>query len=196
MVHGDASATTLSPRTQCTARTWPPHTGFIHYCPPLLYPQLTILINSFIGLAITAVYKYADAVMKTLASCFAAAALVYLSAAFFSAPLTLTTVAGSTIVFLSTYVYFAHALTSAPAPAPTPAPAAASNQQQSGLALSDSDNEGTDGAVAPKEDAVLVANAAPQKPATVGVGCAPGILLRSVKLFGAVGAVLLVVALF
>ncbi len=69
-------------------------------------PAIIILtLNALMGLAINLVYKWANAVVKTVASCVSMAVLVFLSAFLFRAPLTVHTVSGSSVVILATYVY-------------------------------------------------------------------------------------------
>ncbi|KAJ3093250.1 hypothetical protein HDU96_002455 [Phlyctochytrium bullatum] len=65
-----------------------------------------VLCNSLIGIAITYVYKYADAIVKTIAQTISTAILLVLSAVFFGAQLGMMQCAGVMIVFVSTYFYF------------------------------------------------------------------------------------------
>ncbi|KAI8586028.1 nucleotide-sugar transporter-domain-containing protein [Geranomyces variabilis] len=76
---------------------------------------VVILLNSCIGVAITFVYKYADAVIKSIAGSVTTALLVVLSAILFGAKITVLTGTGSLIIFISTYIYMVHA----PIPAAT-----------------------------------------------------------------------------
>jgi hypothetical protein len=64
-----------------------------------------ITLNAVMGLVINAVYKYSNAVVKTVASCFAMAILVFLSAWIFGAPFTIHTVSGALVVMVATYIY-------------------------------------------------------------------------------------------
>lgn len=66
---------------------------------------IILSLNALMGLAINLVYKWANAVVKTVASCVSMAVLVFLSAFLFRAPLTVHTVSGSSVVILATYVY-------------------------------------------------------------------------------------------
>ncbi|KAH8764790.1 UDP-galactose transporter [Hyaloscypha finlandica] len=66
---------------------------------------LVILSNVFIGLAITAVYKYADAVIKCLATAVATGILLFLSPAISGTSMTPLTVPGGLIVFISSWLY-------------------------------------------------------------------------------------------
>jgi hypothetical protein len=62
--------------------------------------------NSAIGLAITAVYKYADVLVKTFSQACASCILMILNAYWYSIPLTLPKVLGGIIVFISAYTFF------------------------------------------------------------------------------------------
>jgi drug/metabolite transporter (DMT)-like permease len=64
-----------------------------------------ITINSFIGLAITAVYKYTDAVMKCMAQSISSSILLFFSMLFFGIQLRLVALAGCFEIFLGTYIY-------------------------------------------------------------------------------------------
>ncbi|KAJ3161110.1 hypothetical protein HDU86_007731 [Geranomyces michiganensis] len=64
-----------------------------------------VLLNAFIGIAITYVYKYADAVVKSIAGSVTTGLLVILSAVLFGARVTILTGTGSLIIFTSTYIY-------------------------------------------------------------------------------------------
>ncbi|PMD62276.1 uncharacterized protein K444DRAFT_627235 [Hyaloscypha bicolor E] len=66
---------------------------------------LVILSNVFIGLAITAVYKYADAVIKCLATAVATGILLFLSPAISGTSMTPLAVPGGLIVFISSWLY-------------------------------------------------------------------------------------------
>jgi len=68
---------------------------------------LITIINCFMGLAINWVYTFSNAIVKSVASCFSTALLVFLSSVFFDVPLTMQTVIGSSVVVLSTCVYMA-----------------------------------------------------------------------------------------
>ncbi|KAJ3158350.1 hypothetical protein HK101_001322 [Irineochytrium annulatum] len=65
-----------------------------------------VLCNCLIGIAITAVYKYADAVIKTIAQTCSTSILIFISFLFFGATINLLTVTGVITIFLATYVYF------------------------------------------------------------------------------------------
>ncbi|CAJ2502194.1 Uu.00g095880.m01.CDS01 [Anthostomella pinea] len=66
---------------------------------------LVIASNVLIGLAITAVYKYADVVIKCLATGITTALLVYFSSLLFGLPLTPVAIVGTIIIFLSSWTY-------------------------------------------------------------------------------------------
>jgi len=85
------------------------------------YPSsLTVLLcNSLIGIAVVAVYKYADAVVKTFASACSTAVLFIIGAVFFGVSLNVVVMAGCVCIFTATHLY------SANPPAPLLAGAAA-----------------------------------------------------------------------
>mmetsp|Transcript_980 Transcript_980/g.1711 ORF Transcript_980/g.1711 Transcript_980/m.1711 type:complete len:360 (-) Transcript_980:121-1200(-) len=64
-----------------------------------------IFLNSSIGLAVNAVYKYGDAVLKTFAQPVCSSWLVFLSWALFGMELDKVKIAGAVIVTLATYMY-------------------------------------------------------------------------------------------
>ena len=66
---------------------------------------LCLLCNSLIGLAVTAVYKYADAVIKTMASAVSTGVLFFISAFFFGVPINVVVVAGTVSIFIATHLY-------------------------------------------------------------------------------------------
>ncbi|PHH81140.1 hypothetical protein CDD82_1283 [Ophiocordyceps australis] len=66
---------------------------------------LVILSNIFIGLAITSVYKYADAVVKCFATAAATGILLYLSPIIFGAELGSFVMIGTLIVFIASWLY-------------------------------------------------------------------------------------------
>jgi len=65
-----------------------------------------ILCNSVLGLIITAVYKYADAIVKTFATATATAALLFINTALFNIRASLIMYLGTFVVFIATYIYF------------------------------------------------------------------------------------------
>lgn len=76
------------------------------------YVIILLILNSFVGIAITAIYKYGDAVLKTLTGPLSSAILVYLSYAFFDMSLDLVKAAGAAVVVVDTLLYLS--LPSAP----------------------------------------------------------------------------------
>ena len=66
-----------------------------------------ILCNSVIGIVITAVYKYADAVIKTFSTACATAALLFINLFFFHTETNINAFLGSAVVFIAAYIYFA-----------------------------------------------------------------------------------------
>ncbi|KAE8451413.1 hypothetical protein EG329_004042 [Mollisiaceae sp. DMI_Dod_QoI] len=66
---------------------------------------LVIISNVFMGIAITAVYKYANAVVKCLASAVATGILLYLSPILFGTAMSPLTIPGGLIVFISSWLY-------------------------------------------------------------------------------------------
>jgi len=79
-----------------------------------------VLVNALIGIAITAVYKYADAVTKCIATDMTAVLLCILSSIFFELQASVTMWCGVVVVCFAVH----HYTSAAPAP-PAPAPAAA-----------------------------------------------------------------------
>ena len=69
-----------------------------------IFAIVIIFINAMMGLAINFIYKIFNAVVKTLASCFSMAVLVFISAAFFRVSYTLHTLAGAVVVIVSTFI--------------------------------------------------------------------------------------------
>ncbi|KAH8814816.1 UDP-galactose transporter [Xylogone sp. PMI_703] len=66
---------------------------------------MVIISNIFIGLAMTAVYKYADAVIKCFATAVSTGILLYLSPIFFNAKLSFLTLPGTIVVFIASWLY-------------------------------------------------------------------------------------------
>ena len=64
-----------------------------------------VLVNACFGVTVTAVYKYADAVMKTLASAVTTVVMMVASAAFFGMRPTATNVAGCITVVIAVALY-------------------------------------------------------------------------------------------
>ena len=90
-----------------------------------------VACNSVLGLVITAVYKYADAVVKTFATASATVALLLISSVFFAFPANLHVYMGIAVVFIASYIYFVAATldTSAKPASSTSAPTAATNSR-------------------------------------------------------------------
>ena len=78
---------------------------------------MVIVSNVFIGLAITAVYKYSDALVKCFATAVSTGILLYVAPLIFHVPLSFLVLPGTITVFAATYLYLDN-------PAPKPAPAA------------------------------------------------------------------------
>jgi hypothetical protein len=68
-----------------------------------------LLCNSLIGIAVTAVYKYADAVVKTFASACTTAVLFVVGAAFFGISTNVVVAAGCVCIFVATHLYSSNA---------------------------------------------------------------------------------------
>ena len=64
-----------------------------------------VLLNGLIGIAITFVYKYGDAIIKCFAQVLSSIILVILSALFFDTKFTIISFCGTIVVFSSSYVY-------------------------------------------------------------------------------------------
>ena len=80
---------------------------------------MVVLSNVFIGLAITAVYKYADAIIKCFATAVSTGILLYLSPLLFGAEMSFLVLPGTLVVFISTWLYMEAA---PPKPAPNSMP--------------------------------------------------------------------------
>lgn len=84
---------------------------------------MVVLSNVFIGLAITAVYKYADAIIKCFATAVSTGILLYLSPILFGAEMSFLVLPGTLVVFISTWLYMEAA---PPKPSPNSIPEQAS----------------------------------------------------------------------
>lgn len=80
---------------------------------------MVVLSNVFIGLAITAVYKYADAIIKCFATAVSTGILLYLSPILFGAEMSFLVLPGTLVVFISTWLYME---TAPPKPSPKSMP--------------------------------------------------------------------------
>ena len=76
---------------------------FKGYTPSVI---IVVLLYACMGTAITAVYKYLDAVAKCFAASATMAIVLYLSALYFNTPLTILTICGSLSLFITLYIYF------------------------------------------------------------------------------------------
>jgi len=62
--------------------------------------------NSILGIAITYVYKYADAIVKTFSTACASGILLFLNVTLFHAHANLVSFLGASVIFISSYIYF------------------------------------------------------------------------------------------
>ncbi len=74
-----------------------------------------LIMQSFMGLAISAVYKYGDAIIKCLAVAVQSAILLCLDVTIFGIKFTYWQLIGAAVVMLGTYAYFKYALPAAKA---------------------------------------------------------------------------------
>lgn len=96
----------------------PADTGFFTgYTPSAI---MVVVLNSTIGVVITAVYKYADVIIKTFALACSTGSLFIIEYLFFHSELSLNIFVGIIVVYLSSYMYLT---TGPPKPAAAPAPA-------------------------------------------------------------------------
>ena len=70
---------------------------------------MVIISNIFIGLAITAVYKYSDALVKCFASAVSTGLLLYISPIIFGIELSFLVIPGTIVIFIATYLYLVSA---------------------------------------------------------------------------------------
>jgi hypothetical protein len=75
---------------------------------------VVLLCNSLIGIAVTAVYKYADAVVKTFASACTTAVLFVVGAVFFGVTTNVVVVSGCVCIFVATHLYSSNPAPPAP----------------------------------------------------------------------------------
>ncbi|KAF2435425.1 hypothetical protein EJ08DRAFT_337087 [Tothia fuscella] len=66
---------------------------------------MVILSNVFIGLAMTAVYKYADAIIKCFATAISTGVLLYVSPILFNVTLSFLVLPGTLVVFIAAWLY-------------------------------------------------------------------------------------------
>ncbi|GKT55679.1 UDP-galactose transporter [Colletotrichum tofieldiae] len=83
---------------------------------------MVIVSNVFIGLAITAVYKYADAVIKCFATAVATGILLYVSPVLFGTKLSFLVLPGTVVVFVASWLYMDNPPPKDPNPPPTNEP--------------------------------------------------------------------------
>jgi hypothetical protein len=69
------------------------------------YVLLLLVLNSCAGIAISALYKYGDAVLKTFAQPLCSAVVVYLSSIFFGVPIDAVKAAGSGTIIVASILY-------------------------------------------------------------------------------------------
>ncbi|RFU28397.1 hypothetical protein B7463_g7933, partial [Scytalidium lignicola] len=79
---------------------------------------MVIMSNVFIGLAMTAVYKYADAVIKCFATAVSTGILLYLSPILFNTELSFLVLPGTVVVFIASWLYMEGAAPKDPNPPP------------------------------------------------------------------------------
>lgn len=85
---------------------------------------MVIMSNVLIGLAMTAVYKYADAIIKCFATAMATAILLYISPILFGVDMSFLVLPGTSVVFIATWLY----MEATPARSPTASPVLAPMQ--------------------------------------------------------------------
>ncbi|GKT43301.1 CMP-sialic acid transporter 2 [Colletotrichum spaethianum] len=83
---------------------------------------MVIVSNVFIGLAITAVYKYADAVIKCFATAVATGILLYVSPILFGTKLSFLVLPGTVVVFVASWLYMDNPPPKDPNPPPSNEP--------------------------------------------------------------------------
>ncbi|GAM87621.1 hypothetical protein ANO11243_056480 [Dothideomycetidae sp. 11243] len=76
---------------------------------------MVVISNIFIGLIITAVYKYADALIKCFATAVSTGILLYIAPMIFHVPLSFLVIPGSVSVFAATWLYLDSPPTAKPA---------------------------------------------------------------------------------
>jgi len=86
--------------------------------------------NSILGIAITFVYKYADAIIKTFSTACATGVLLFLNVTLFDAHANSTSFLGASVIFIASYIYFLSSNNSKSIPSET----------LSSICLTDSDN--------------------------------------------------------
>mmetsp|Transcript_75563 Transcript_75563/g.161939 ORF Transcript_75563/g.161939 Transcript_75563/m.161939 type:complete len:368 (-) Transcript_75563:36-1139(-) len=94
-----------------------------------------VFANSVIGLVITAVYKYADAVIKCIASDITAVLLCIISSFFFSLKATITTWCGVAVVCFAVHFYSTASSPAPPPPVPARSDKADSDEERKALTV-------------------------------------------------------------
>lgn len=84
---------------------------------------MVIVSNVTIGLAMTAVYKYADAIIKCFATAMSTAVLLYLSPVLFGTDMSFLVLPGTSTVFIATWLYMEATPAKPTGPPPDAAPA-------------------------------------------------------------------------
>jgi hypothetical protein len=93
-------------------------TGYDHWT---TYPVLAC--NTLIGIAVSAVYKYSDATVKTFGAACATSILLAINIIFYGSPFRLVVIMGCVTVFVATHLYVTN-----PAPPAAPKPPAPSGE--------------------------------------------------------------------
>lgn len=105
-----------------------------------------VACNSVIGLAVSACYKYADAIVKTFATATSTAAFLFFNKYLFHIPTSLTAFMGTFVVFTASYQYMANpappAVPQPPASSPPPAPSTVSKGDVESPQLPDTPSTG------------------------------------------------------
>ena len=70
-----------------------------------IFAIIVVILNGLIGVAITFVYKYGDAVIKCFAQVLSSIVLVIISAMFFGSEMTVSSTCGAIVVFAASYTY-------------------------------------------------------------------------------------------
>jgi hypothetical protein len=72
--------------------------------------------NSILGIAITFVYKYADAIVKTFSTACASGVLLFLNVFLFHVHANLISFLGASVIFIASFIYFSSSTKSIPSP--------------------------------------------------------------------------------
>merc|ERR1712086_591779 len=90
--------------------------------------MVMIFLNSTVGITISMVYKYGDAVLKSLAQPVVSCVLLFFSKLLFDTPLDIIRVSGAVTVIVSTILYL-----KLPSPPPAPEPTVAAGDTEMSL---------------------------------------------------------------